>query len=180
MEKRHIKALIISDSKEISNLYNSNRDAFLNFGKKYDLDYDDLSDIYQEAFIAIRKHALKGKLNTVESSFKTYLFGIGKFMIYDSLKEKKKTMSYEPAVHINHDNIDSVSYESGNKELTIEERLLRTYFKKLGKKCKEMLTFFYSRGLTIDEIADITDHTNSVVRSQKSRCLKTLKEMIKP
>jgi len=180
MKKEHIQTLIASNPKNISHIYNENRAAFFGFGKKYGLDYDDLSDIYQEAFIALRKHALTGKLDSVKSSLKTYLFGIGKFMIYDLLKEKKKTTEYEPIVHVAHDAIETISFEETHEELTIEQRLLRTHFKKLGKKCKEVLTLFYSRGLTIDEIVEFSDYTSSsVVRSQKSRCIKTLKEMIK-
>ncbi|MEE9363493.1 MAG: sigma-70 family RNA polymerase sigma factor [Cellulophaga sp.] len=180
MEKTHINALIQNNSKEIDKIYNANRNAFFGFGKKYGLVYDDLSDIYQEAFIAIRKHALNGKLDTVKSSFKTYLFGIGKYMIYDLLKEKQKKTTYEPSIHIGHDTIELISFETKKEKLTIEQSLLQTYFKKLGKKCQAMLTLFYSRGLTNDEIVECTDYSDSnVVRSQKSRCIKTLKEMIK-
>ena len=180
MEEKHIISLIHKRPKEIEELYTSHRDAFLNFGKQYGLDYDDLVDIYQEAFIALRNHALSGKLATVKSSLKTYLFGIGKFMIYDLLKAKNKTVSLNTDVLSAYTNIDPIELEIEHDELTIEQQILRTHFKKLGKKCKEVLTLFYSRGLTIDEIVEFTDYTNgSVVRSQKSRCLKTLKEMIK-
>ena len=180
MEKEYIKTLVNSNPKEISSLYYNNRDAFFSFGKKYGLGYDDLSDVYQEAFIVLRKYALKGKLESVKSSLKTYLFGIGKFMIYDLLKEKQKTTTYESVMHIARDIIGPISYEIENEALTIEQQLLKTHFKKLGEKCQEMLTLFYSRGLTIDEIVDFTDYANgSVVRSQKSRCIKKLKEMIK-
>jgi RNA polymerase sigma factor (sigma-70 family) len=180
MEKEHIQSLVATNPKEISKLYNENRVTFFGFGKKYGLDYDDLSDIYQEAFIALRKHALTGKLDSVKSSLKTYLFGIGKFMIYDLLKEKKKTTEYEPTVHVVYDSIEAISFNATHEELTLEQSLLRANFKKLGKKCQEVLTLFYSRGLTIDEIVDFTDYTSgSVVRSQKSRCIKTLREMIK-
>jgi RNA polymerase sigma factor (sigma-70 family) len=179
MEQNHINTLRLSNPKEISKLYYANRAVFLNFGKKYGLDYDDLTDIYQEAFIALRKHALSGKLNTVKSSLKTYLFGIGKFMIYDRLKEQRKTTSYEATLHVS-DEVEPIVYEDNTQELTIEQQLLRTFFKKLGKKCQEMLTLFYSRGLSIDDIVEFSGYTSSsVVRSQKSRCLKTLKEMIK-
>ncbi|MCK0157038.1 sigma-70 family RNA polymerase sigma factor [Cellulophaga sp. F20128] len=180
MEENHVKALIHNDPIELSKLYNSHRDLFLNFGKKYGLSYDDLSDIYQEAFIALRKHALNGKLDAVNSTLKTYLFGIGKFMIYDLLKEKKKTTEYNPAKVGIYDTIEIISYEAEDENLSYEQGLLQTYFKKLGKKCQEMLTLFYSRGLSIDEIVEHTAYTDgSVVRSQKSRCLKSLKEMIK-
>ena len=73
-----------------------------------------------------------------------------------------------------------MAVEFENEELTIEQQLLRTHFNKLGKKCRELLTLFYYRGLTIDDIVEFAGYTNgSVVRSQKSRCLKSLKEMIK-
>lgn len=180
MEKKHITYLTHSDPKEVSKLYYSNRATFLNFGKKYGLGYDDLLDIYQEAFMALRKHAINGKLDNVKSSLKTYLFGIGKFMIFDLLKEKKKTVTYQATLHPIHNAINMIDVEIEGDELTVEQQLLRTHFKKLGKKCQEVLTLFYARGLTIDEIVEFTDYTqSSVVRSQKSRCIRTLKEMIK-
>ncbi|MBD0779273.1 sigma-70 family RNA polymerase sigma factor [Maribacter sp. ANRC-HE7] len=180
MEENHIKALVHGNQIEVGKLYNSHRDAFLNFGKKYGLSHDDLCDIYQEAFIALRKHALNGKLATVKSSLKTYLFGIGKFMIYDLLKEKKKTVEYQPNNPGIHDTIELIATDIEEEELSHEQVLLQTFFKRLGKKCQEMLTLFYSRGLNIDEIVEHTDYTDGrVVRSQKSRCLKTLKDMIK-
>jgi len=180
MDNNQIKILIHSNPREISKLYNAHRESFLNFGKKYGLDYDDLTDIYQEAFIALREKAINGKLYDVKSSLKTYLFGIGKFMIFDMLKEKKRTTTYQPNFHTTHDTIELISLENNEDELTIEQSLLKTFFNKLGKKCQEMLTLFYAKGLTIDEIVENSNYTSkSVVRSQKSRCLKALKEMIK-
>lgn len=180
MEEKHIKALKTGDPLEVSKLYNSHRNAFLNFGKKYGLSYDDLCDIYQEAFIALRKNALNNKLDSVNSSLKTYLFGIGKYKIFDLLKEKKSTTSYDTTKLGIFDSTEMVITENDNEDLTHEQGLLRTHFKKLGKKCQEVLTLFYSRGLSIDEIVEHSDYSDgSVVRSQKSRCLKTLKDMIK-
>jgi RNA polymerase sigma factor (sigma-70 family) len=179
MEKSCIETLITSDSREVSRLYNSHRDAFLYFGKKYGLDYDDLTDIYQEAFIAIRNHAVNGKLNTVKSSFKTYLFGIAKYKIFDLIKEKQKTTSFEASIHITDDKIEPISIDNEPEVLTLRQQILLKFFNQLGKKCQELLTMFYSRGLSIDEIIDLTDYkSNAVVRSQKSRCIKNLKEMI--
>lgn len=180
MEKNHIKAFRDSDAEKITQLYEGNRNAFIGFGKRYGLTDDDLADIYQEAFIALRKHAISGKLATVKSSLKTYLFGIGKFMIYNTLKEKKRTTTYESNIHTSHDTITSISYETDDLELTMEQHLLRAFFKKIGKNCQKLLTMFYSRGLSIDEIVEMTDYKqSSVVRSQKSRCVKSLRKLIK-
>lgn len=181
MEENLVNVLVLSNPKEITSLYQSNRDSFIGFGKKYGLDYDDLSDIYQEAFIALRKHAISGKLQTVKSSLKTYLFGIGKFMIYDRIKEKQKTTTYEPLFHgSKEDDIAVIQFESEEAQLSLEQHSLRANFKKLGKNCQKLLTLFYSRGLSIDDIVEMTDYKqSSVVRSQKSRCLKSLKTLIK-
>jgi len=180
MEQKHIHSLIHSQPKAVEELYNSHRAAFIGFGQKYGLNNDDLEDIYQEAFIALRKHAINGKLNTVQSSLKTYLFGIGKFMIFNTLKEKNKTTPYNITLHKAEQDIELIKYEINSDTLTKEQQLLRKYFITLGNKCQEVLTLFYSRGLTIDEIVDFSNYANSsVVRSQKSRCLKTLKELIK-
>jgi RNA polymerase sigma factor (sigma-70 family) len=101
-------------------------------------------------------------------------------MIFDVLKEKKKTDTLNPSVHISNDLIDPVPIENESEELSLEQKLLNTFFKKLGKKCREMLILFYSRGLSVEEIAEYANYTNSsVVRSQKSRCIKKLREMIK-
>jgi len=180
MEPNLIKSLIESNPKEISQLYNAYKEAFLSFGKKYSLGYDDLVDIYQEAFIALRKHAINGKLDAVKSSLKTYLFGICKFKIYDLLKERKKTTSLDSSILTKDDTFELIDTEIVDETLTLEQQLLRTFFKKLGKKCQDMLTLFYARGLTIEEIIECTEYkSSSVVRSHKSRCLKTLKDMIK-
>ncbi len=177
MEKNLIQVLINAESKKIAKLYNGNRDAFLNFGKKYGLDYDDLTDIYQEAFIAIRQHALNGKLDTVKCSFNTYLFGICKFKIFDLLKEKKKNTSLDSFLYPVKDDIEIIDFEADT--ITERQQLLYRYFKQLGKKCQELLTLFYSKGLSIDEIVLTTKYnSDSVVRSQKSRCIKTLRELI--
>lgn len=179
MDKSLIKILIEAKPKEITKLYLEHRDLFLNFGKKYHLDYDDLSDIYQEAFIALRSHALKGKLYDVKCSLKTYLFGIGKFMIYDLINKKKKTISIHDFLHVVKDDVEIINSYDNKDILTEEQKLLNYFFKKLGKKCRELLTMFYSKGLSIDEIVVTTDYnSNGVVRSQKSRCLKQLREMI--
>ncbi len=162
----------------LEKIYTDYRAAFLQFAKKYDLDSDSLIDIYQDAFIALREHAISGKLDEIKSSVKTYLFSIGKYMIYDHLKKQKKTVSYEDT--IGHKEASDLTEVFQEPTLTTEQQLLRQHFRNLGKRCQEMLTLFYYRGLTIDEITESLGYENkNVVKSQKSRCLKSLKELIK-
>ena len=179
MEIQHIDALKHDDNARTKLLYGRYRDEFFAFSKKYNIDGMDSADVYQEAFIAIRKHAISGRLYTIESSFKTYLFGIAKHLIYNKLRYYATQSSYNSRLH----NIDTefdVVYIDDEKELTEEQRLLRHHFNQLGKSCKQMLTLSFYRGLTNEEIAKKYGYdSEAVVRSQKSRCLKTLKNLIK-
>ena len=179
MDPQAIADLLSEDRLKLKNLYYEFRSGFFGFGKKhYKLDDTDLNDIYQEAFLALRKNAIAGKLQGVKSSMKTYLFGIGKHMMINLLKSRNKTVPYEANLHIVGEKVEEISYKSP-EPLTEEQKRLREHFAKLGKKCQEMLTMFYYRGLTLEEIAAIGNYSYEVVKAQKSRCLRSLREMLK-
>ncbi len=179
MDIEKVNHLKSTDRLKLKALYNMYRNAFLNFGKTYGLDEASLCDIYQEAFLALRKQAIRGKLDNLNSSLKSYLFGIGKHMIFDTLKKTEKTVVLENPLRVVSDEIEEIKIDPV-PALTKEQQLLRTFFKKLGKKCQMVLTLFYYRGLSIEEIVQLTDYENAnTVKAQKSRCLKTLKQMIK-
>lgn len=177
MDKNELKDLQSDERLKIKALYKKYRPEFLGFGKRYNLDRDTLADIYQEAFLALRKRALQGKLEEVDSSMKTYLFGIGKFKIYDTLKANKREVHYETKLHIVCEEIPEIEIQN-EPLLTQKQTLLRKYLKELGEKCRQVLTMFYYRGLNIKEIAEHGGYRNeNVVKAQKSRCLKTLKQL---
>jgi len=177
MDINEIHDLISDEPLRVKHLYLNHRKEFLGFGKRYGLNEDELKDIYQEAFLAIRKHALNGRLLDVRSSFKTYLFGIGKHKILDIIKTKKNQVSFEELYKNFVGEEELLVTEAVN--LSPQQTKLRTYFKKLGEKCKEVLTLFYYRGLTIAEIVEHAGYSNAnVVKAHKSRCMKSLKDMI--
>lgn len=178
MEQHYVNALKTDNNSVIKELYNTNRSAFLGFAKKYTIDETDAIDIYQEAFLAIRKHALTGQLYQVSCSFKTYLFGISKNLFYEKIKDYSLKTNFDSNRHKIDDDYDEIILEP-EKELTEEQHMLQYHFQQLGKRCQQMLTLSFYRGLTNEEIATLEGYeSEAVVRSQKSRCLKTLKELI--
>jgi RNA polymerase sigma factor (sigma-70 family) len=49
----------------------------------------------------------------------------------------------------------------------------------LGGKCREILYLFYYRGFSLEEIVEKLGYSNKdVAKSQKSRCLKSLKILV--
>lgn len=162
-------------------VYESNRDKFIHFAKRYQLPHDDVIDAYQDAYIAFYNNIISGKVKELTSSISTYLFSIGKFIIYDKLKKNKKTINPEfdlSIINSEKESLDEFTIEP--ETLTAEQMLLQTYFKTLGNKCKQLLTLFYYRGYTIQDILELGDYNSeNVIKSTKSRCMKTLKERIK-
>jgi len=171
-----IEQLKKGDEKTIHSIYVENKTGFSLFAARYNLPDDDVLDIYQDSIIALCENAKKGTIDNLESSITTYLFSIGKYMIYKKLKSKNKSVSIEydallPQV---------VEDETDENENDNEVALLQNNFKKLGEQCRKVLTAFYYDEKKLDEIIIELNYTNKdVLKSQKSRCLKQLKDLIK-
>lgn len=164
-----------NDEKAIRTLYNDNKNGFILFAKRYNVSHDDLVDVYQDAIIALIENARKGKIDDLKSSLTTYLFGIGKFMIFQKLKKDGKNVAMD-----DFEKIEMVHDDYSEEETNLQVKMLQAGFKKLGEQCRKVLQLFYYEEKKLDEIQTLLGYTNKdVLKSQKSRCLKQLKELSK-
>lgn len=176
-EDKLILLLKKADKEALKMVYIENRVAFINFARKFHLSNDDIVDVYQDAIIVIQEKAILGDLENLTCSLRTYLFGIGKYMLFDKARKNNKRVANFPLEKEDHNykEISDDFFKTPNKL----ELLLQKGFATLGKKCKEVLHLFYYRGFTIDEISERLNYKDkNVVKSQKSRCIKQLKEKI--
>ena len=167
--------------KVLQQVYEENRDKFLNFARKYHLSEEENIDVYQDAYIIFYDNVMNGKIERFTSTISTYLFGIGKYLIFEQMRKNKKTVgsNYDLSIVSDEDEVVE-TLELEQPGLTNEQELLQKHFGSIGKKCQELLTLFYYRGYTIQEIMEHENYNSeNVVKSAKSRCMKTLKERIK-
>lgn len=181
LNKKILQELKEGSESTFKRVYEDNRLKFLNFARSYGLSDDENVDIYQDAYIVFYENFTTGKISDLSSSVSTYLFSIGKYMILNKLRKNKKSVNSDLIMERVKDDNDlfdeSVAHDN---PLTHEQKLLQKHFDKLGDKCKKVLTLFYYRGFSIQEIMESEGYNSeNVVKSQKSRCLKTLKEFIK-
>jgi RNA polymerase sigma factor (sigma-70 family) len=170
-----IEKLKKGDEKTIHSIYVENKNGFSLFAARYNLQADDLLDIYQDSIIALCENAKKGTIDTLESTISTYLFSIGKYMIYKKLKSKNKAVSIDYDAQLTQVIEDNEEDENDNEMI-----LLQNNFKKLGEQCQKVLRLFYYEEKKLDAIQIELNYTNKdVLKSQKSRCLKQLKDLIK-
>ncbi len=164
----------------LKQVYEDNREKFLNFARRYHLSDEENIDIYQDAYVIFYDNVMNGKVERFTSSIATYLFGIGKYLIFERMKKNKKTVSSKfDLTLVGKEDELMESFEMEEQELTPEQVLLKKHFGGLGQKCQELLTLFYYRGYTIQEIMEARDYNSeNVVKAAKSRCMKTLRERI--
>ena len=164
------------DSSAIKELYIMLRPMFINYFKTYSLVEEDLKDLFQEVMVIIYNHIMEGKYSESKSKITTYTLSIGRFKVIDHLKKVKKQQEINELIK----NDEPIIETQLEQELTFEQKALKQQFLKLGKRCKKVLTLFYYRGLTLSEIVIMENYKDvNTVKSQKSRCLKQLKELVK-
>ena len=80
--KNIINLLKQGDPKTLEKIYLDNREGFINFSKKYNVEEYDAVDIYQDSILVLRENAINGKIDSLQSNISTYLFAIGKYKIF--------------------------------------------------------------------------------------------------
>lgn len=155
-------------------IYDAYKADFIRFAARYPLASEEVTDVYQDAVTVLWEHAQQGRLDALKSSIKTYLFGVGKYMLLNRLKKtaKQQTLTDDVA------EIPDQLYDESLHQERVES--LRVGFQQLGEQCRTILRLFYYEGKKLDEIQAQLGYTNKdVLKSQKSRCLKQLKELTK-
>lgn len=174
-----IEGLKKGDEQFLRTFYYEHRDNFLQYAQKFPLEMHDKVEVYQDAILAIQAHAIKGNLDQIKSTIKTYLFSIAKFKIYDKLK-KRNALKFEEFKEVYQDQFAFEETPFEGAVISLRQKLMQQAFSKLGNKCQELLTLYYYRGLSIKEIGESMSYNNeNVVKSKKSQCLKKIKELIK-
>lgn len=181
MGKKHsnniIELIKQGDDATLEKIYSENREAFINFSKNYNIERYDAIDIYQDAIIALQQNAINGKINNLNSSVSTYLFAIGKYKIFHSHRKNSK-IEFNNDIQLVEKSFD-LDVNFLDDELTNQQSILKKHFAKLGERCKDVLRLFYFQGYTLDEITEILDYSDKkVLKSQKSRCIKQLKDLV--
>ncbi len=175
--KNLIELLKSGDKKTLEKIYLDHREGFINFSKKYNVDERDAIDIYQDSILILRENAINGKIDNLNSNISTYLFAIGKYKIYHNFRIQSK-LEITNDFNLVEENID-FDVNLYGQDITKEQQLLKKYYDQLGDRCKSILNLFYYQGYTLDEIRTILNYSNKkVLKSQKSRCIKQLRDMI--
>jgi len=168
----------VDRNKAIATLYHKYRGEFLLFSRRYGMGEADILDAFQEAIIAFYEYCKSGKYDQTRSSPKTMIFNMGKYALINMKKKQSRMVSV--------DDLGLTPLERKCVEIVIDEGLttrqsqLKEGLVHLSEQCQRIIRLFYYDEYSIQAIVDELGYQNeNVVRSQKSRCLKRLREYIK-
>lgn len=176
IEDQHIiDKLKQNDLTALDKAYITFKKEFFLFARTFSVSDEDIADVYQDTMISFYENVQSGKLHTLTSSLKTYLFAIGRFKLYKQIGKNKNQHFDEQVIY--------ASEEIQVFDIDVSEErkiLLKNAFVQLGEKCQKILDLYYYKGMTLDETQDFLGYsTKDVLKNQKSRCLKQLKDLVK-
>jgi RNA polymerase sigma-70 factor (ECF subfamily) len=165
------------NSSALDEFYLLNRREFLKWSEKlFGLDSAKAMDIYQDAILILYENIKRGKLSHLNSSLKTYLYGIGKNLTLNKMAREKAEKKRWQEVY---------SFEE-TEEITLypdvrEESLdaVKSCLEGLSNRNQAILKLYYYRRLPLKLIAEQLGYENvDVVKNQKVRCIKYLKKLV--
>jgi RNA polymerase sigma-70 factor (ECF subfamily) len=157
-------------------IYLEHRDSFLEWAQaRFRCSKEDALDVYQDVIIVFYENIVDGKVQQLRSQLRTYLFGIGRNLLIKRFKENQR-------LHLMGDDGSAAEWPEGPEgdiqlELNDRQRLLREVIGLLGEKCRDLLLLYYYRQYSTEAIIEELGYKNpDVVKSQKARCLRSIRE----
>lgn len=150
--------------------------------KTFSVSDDDLSDIYQEASVALFTNIRDGKLSNLTSTLSTYFLRI---CINQALKfmgkEKKVVPLFDDSRLTNKDSfrpdkIDELyqlcTEDEEAEKVSRSEKMVQSIIESMPDTCKNVFQGYYWDNLTTTTIADMFGFANAnSVKTQKYKCL---------
>jgi len=164
------------DERILKSLYDNYRPEFLAWAiQRYRCEEELAGEVYQQAYTLMYFNIKDGKLKTLTSSLKTYLFGIGKNLFRERGRAAiRPIQSIEESPNLggfDTDILDQYTHEH-------QKEVVRILLKEIGNPCKRLLELFFYRNYSTEAVAHTMDYKDErVVRKRKSICLKQLRTL---
>lgn len=159
---------------EINEIYRKNFPFIKSFIKQNNGTLEDAQDIFQEAVLIAWYNYRIGKFDQSKGTIDAYVCTIAKNKWIDQLRKNKKYKVQNFQNFVEREEKNKHDYEEKEQKIA---KLLFT-FHQIGDKCKEILEAYYYQKQKLETIAEKFGTNADVIKTQKSRCLEKIKQMI--
>jgi RNA polymerase sigma factor (sigma-70 family) len=172
-EEEYIQGILLNDSIVLKALYKSCYPPILNFVLKNKGEEQEAKDVYQEAFIILYEKVREGM--RLSCQIKTYLYSVSRRQWLKKLYEKNRIggriHEMDEYINVEEDMVRAEDLENDYMNMHFSIGLL-------GEPCKTLITDYYVKQLSMEEIAEKFGYTNANnAKNQKYKCLQRLKKI---
>ncbi|MDA0196626.1 MAG: sigma-70 family RNA polymerase sigma factor [Bacteroidetes bacterium] len=177
-EKELLSRIRSGDERAMESVYTNYRNDFIRWSKaKYSISANDSLDHYQDTVTIFFEKVMNGTLTEIESTIKTYLFGIGKNRIKQRIDSEIRKEQHTAAL------VEHYRFLAENDEMietfNAAQEATRRVFDSIGEPCKTILKLFYFEKKVMTEIAKEMGHKSEAVsRTTKKRCLEKIRSSV--
>jgi len=181
----NIKSQVLSDQEvidgiangstgELEYLYASYFPMVLQLVTKNNGDEDDAKDIFQEAVIVLYDRINSGDF-VLSSKLKTFLYSVCRRLWLKRLnKNDRMSLNVQEQEELVAVENDLLEYQEKEEQFLLMEQSLHL----LGEPCQTIISDFYLRNLSMQEICEKFGYTNADnAKTQKYKCLQRLKKL---
>ena len=157
--------------KQIYKLYREESIAWLN--RTFRLEDNAAKDVFQMSVIILYDNVISGKLTSLSSELKTYLFSICKNKCLEIIRKNKKRDKLPDSLHMIKDYV--LAEESENQLLEQKIDGLTKALNTIGDPCRQILQLFYYKKLDMGTITKLMKYKNTATtKNLKYKCIKRL------
>lgn len=158
----------------LAQLYSQYRKDFIQWLQAtYSCDEQEAKDTYQVTILQFYENVVSGKLITLTSTLKTYLYAIGKNKYRERLRHLNRHLA------VQHEE-GALEHEPEGPAMK-EEKLLHIEgcLDQLGEPCRSLLIQFYYHGNSVAQLCHKFGYkSEGSAKSQKYKCLQRLRKLV--
>jgi RNA polymerase sigma factor (sigma-70 family) len=165
------------DGSGLSFVYEKYRREFVSWIRKFsNCSLEEAQEYYQAATLILYENIVSHKVTDLQSSLKTYLFGIGKNLTYQ-YHRKSKRLEKAKAEYMIEMEIAGDSLQALQKEVDLN--LVNKALTLIGEPCHQLLDFFYFSKKSMEEISSSMGYKNpETAKNQKYKCMERLRKLV--
>jgi RNA polymerase sigma factor (sigma-70 family) len=165
------------DPSGLSFAYEKYRKEYINWIRRFaNCGADDACEYYQGTILIFYENVMNGKLTELQSSLKTYLFGIGKNLV---MHQYRKNVRGE---RVKAEFILQTHLADSSQELIAEDNdlaMIHRCFERIGDPCHRLLELFYFHQKSMEEICQELGYKNpETAKNQKYKCMERLRKLV--
>lgn len=181
MNNNYVNRIIDGDSRAFDEVYKTNKAQFVALMRTSQmLSREDAEDLYHKACAVFYNNIATGRItrNALNNTqIKAYLNNTGKYILFNERRKRQAplTVDTEYVMRLDEKTMD----EEYDKEQDDKLFIIRTTVKNMPQPCAQILNLAVYMRKSNKEVAEIMNYSGEdTVKTQRSRCMKKLKEKV--